>query len=522
MPGAIATPHKLATRAGYEAFAGGGNAIDAALAAAAMLTVVFPHQCALGGDLFALIGGLDGKAVSVNGSGALPDAVDVEAYRSRFPEIPGSGPHSITVPGLLSGWARIVELGGSMTLAEILAPAIHAAADGVPVSRSLAAGIRWRREVLLRDKGIAELFVPYGRPLREGDLLNQPTLQVSLETIAAEGVSSFYTGSVGESMVSTLQDRGSALTMDDLAAHRTEVNDPLSLDHGDHELMTSPPNSQGFMLLESIAAMAGLDIQLDAAGGHAPYKLHAAMLASEDRDRYLGDPDRVSVPLSSLLDKAATGDRLRERLDRTRPVLELHRHAAAHGDTVAICVMDDDGMAVSLIQSLYQTFGSGILDPVTGIILQNRARGFSLARGAANELIPGTRPAHTLMPLLAYRDGRPFASLGTMGGRAQAQILLQILAGALDPTIPLAETLAAPRWVFGGKDLGFEYPMIAIEADAASELDELLQTDGFTVERMESKNENMGHANAVRVRADGGFEAAADPRSDGLALVHGR
>ncbi|MYJ95781.1 MAG: hypothetical protein F4053_09425 [Proteobacteria bacterium] len=521
MPGAIATPHELATRAGHEAFAGGGNAIDAALAAAAMLTVVFPHQCGLGGDLFALIGGHDGRAVSVNGSGALPAAVDVEEYRSRFSEVPGSGPHSITVPGLLGGWARILDTGGSMELAEIVAPAIRAAEDGVTVSRSLAAGIRWRREVLLQDKGIADLFVPNGRALREGDILNQPALRVSLETIAAEGVSSFYTGSVGESIVTTLQGQGSPLTMDDLAAHRTEANDPLGLDYGDYRLLTSPPNSQGFMLLESIAAMVGLGIELDVSGGDAKYKLHAAMLASEDRDRYLGDPDRVSLPLSSLLDEAMTGDRLRERLHRTQPELELHRRTAAHGDTVAICAMDGDGMAVSLIQSLYQTFGSGILDPVTGIIMHNRARGFSLTRGAANELIPGTRPAHTLMPLLAYREGRPVASLGTMGGRAQAQILLQTLAGALDPTIALAETLAAPRWVFGGKDLGFDYPMIAIEADAASALDEQLRTDGFKVERVEPQNENMGHANAVRIRADGGFEAATDSRSDGLALVHG-
>ena len=521
MPGAIATPHELATRAGHEAFAGGGNAIDAALAAAAMLTVVFPHQCALGGDLFALIGGPGGRAVSVNGSGALPAAVDVEEYRSRFSEVPGSGPHSITVPGLLGGWARILDIGGSMELAEIVAPAIRAAGDGVTVSRSLAAGIRGRREVLLQDKGIAELFVPNGRPLREGDILNQPALRVSFETIAAEGVSSFYTGSVGESVVTTLQGQGSPLTMDDLAAHRTEANDPLGLDYGEHRLLTSPPNSQGFMLLESIAAMVGMGIELDASGGDAKYKLHAAMLASEDRDRYLGDPDRVSLPLSSLLDEAMTGDRLRKRLHRMQPVSELHRRTAAHGDTVAICAMDGDGMAVSLIQSLYQTFGSGILDPVTGIIMHNRARGFSLTRGAANELIPGTRPAHTLMPLLAYREGRPVASLGTMGGRAQAQILLQTLAGALDATIPLAQTLAAPRWVFGGKDLGFDYPMIAIEADAASELDEQLRTDGFKVERVKSQNENMGHANAVRMRADGGFEAAADSRSDGLALVHG-
>ena len=519
MPGAIATPHELATRAGREAFDTGGNAIDAALAAAATLTVVFPHQCALGGDLFALVGRPDGKTVSVNGSGALPAAVDVEEYRSRFSEIPGFGPYSITVPGLLSAWAEIAELGASLEFTELLAPAIRAAADGVRVSPSLAAGIQWRREVLLQDKGMAELFVPAGNPLKEADLLKQPALRVTLETIAEDGVSSFYKGSVGQTLVSALQSLGSPLTMNDLAAHQTEIGDPLSFDYGDHRLLTSPPNSQGFVLLESIAGLAGLGIGLDSSSEIAPYNLHAAMLAAEDRDQYLGDPNRVSAPLATLLDEALLGARLRERLHRKRPEIELHRSLAAHGDTVAVCAMDSDGMAVSLIQSVFQTFGAGMLDPETGIIMHNRARGFSLTRGAANELIPGTRPAHTLMPLLAYRDGKAVASLGTMGGRAQAQILLQVLAGALNLKATLAETLAAPRWIFGAQDMGFDYPTIAVEADGVPELDDLLQTEGFTVERVQPQNENMGHANVVRLQDDGRFEAAADSRSDGLALV---
>ena len=520
MPGAIATPHELATRAGRGAFDTGGNAIDAALAAAATLTVVSPHQCALGGDLFALVGRPDGKTLSINGSGALPAAVDVEEYRCRFSEIPGFGPYSITVPGLLSAWAKIAELGASLEFAEILAPAIRVAADGVRISRSLAAGIQWRREVLLQDKGMAELFVPRGNPLKEGGLLKQPALQATLETLAEDGVSSFYKGSVGQTLVSALQAQGSPLTMDDLAAHQTEIHDPLSLDYGDYRLLTSPPNSQGFVLLESIAGLAGLGIGLDASSKSAPYNLHAAMLAAEDRDLYLGDPNHVSVPLATLLDEARLGARLRERLHGKQSEIEMHHNLAAHGDTAAICAMDSDGMAVSLIQSVYQTFGAGILDSETGIIMHNRARGFSLTRGAANELIPGTRPAHTLMPLLAYRDGKAVASLGTMGGRAQAQILLQILAGALNLTSSLAETLAAPRWVFGAQDMGFDYPTIAIEADAVPELDDLLQTEGFKVERVAPQNENMGHANVVRLQENGRFEAAADSRSDGLALVH--
>jgi gamma-glutamyltranspeptidase len=520
MSGAIATPHALATRAGLEAFEAGGNAIDAALAAAAVLTVVFPHQCAIGGDLFALVGQPDGKTFSVNGSGALATATDVDDYRSRFNEVPDYGPLSITVPGVLSGWQKIADLGGSLDLPALLAPAIQAAAHGAKVSRSLAAGIQWRRDVLLQDHGMAELFVPNGKPLVEGDLLQQPALHATLETLAAEGIESFYTGSIGEQLISALNGLGSALSLDDFAAHKTEITSALSIDYGDISLLTSPPNSQGFMLLESVAALAGAGIGLEASSENAASKLHALMLAAEDRDLYLGDPKSVTAPLETLLDEAVQATRLRQRLRQKQAPPEQHYSAAAHGDTVAICAMDSDGGAVSLIQSVYQTFGAGILEPETGIIMHNRARGFSLTAGAANELLPGTRPAHTLMPLLAYRDRKAIAAIGTMGGRAQPQILLQILAGALDLMKSLATTLTAPRWVFGSRDLGFNRPTIAIEGDADAQLNDLLQTDGFDISRVEPQNENMGHANVVRIGSGGNFEAAADPRSDGLALIH--
>ena len=521
MSGAIASPHELATRAGYDAFEAGGNAIDAALAAAATLTVVFPHQCALGGDLFALVGRPNGKTFSINGSGVLPASVNVDDYRSRFTEVPGHGPLSITVPGLLSAWQQIADLGASLKFADLLAPAIRAA-DGVSVSASLAAGIKWRHDILLQDKGIADVFVPNGKPLIEGDLLKQPALKATLQTIAAEGVVSFYEGSVGATLVSGLRDLGSQLSKNDLAAHGTETNDPLSFDYRNTTLLTSPPNSQGFMLLEAIAGLAGLDIGLEASSENALYKLQALMIAAADRDRYLGDPRFVSVPLATLLDEALVAERLQKRLHASQTDPEPYSSSAARGDTVAICAMDSDGTAVSLIQSGYQTFGSGVLEPQTGIIMHNRARGFSLNEGAANELIPGTRPAHTLMPLLAYRNGKAVAALGTMGGRAQAQILLQIVAGALDPLTPVATALAAPRWVFGSQDMGFDKPTIAIEADTDEELDDLLQTDGFEILKVEAQNEMMGHANVVRLNADGLFEAAADPRSDGLALNYGR
>jgi gamma-glutamyltranspeptidase/glutathione hydrolase len=515
--GAIATPHALASRAGAQVYAAGGNAIDAALAAAAMLTVVYPHQCALGGDLFAVAALPDGRSRSINGSGAAAAQLNVEALRSTFDEMPDSGPVPITIPGVVGGWQALHDLGASLDLARLLAPAIEAARDGVPVSRSLEEGILKRENVLRRDPGLLGKFFVDGKPIARGATLRQPELASTLERLAASGLQDFYSGAVASELVTALRRLGSALAMSDFRDHATRVESTLSLSLHGLELETSPPNSQGFVLLEALAGVRALGIELTPSIRGTAGLLRALLLAIGDRERYLGDPVRRPVPLDSLLDI----ERLRERLSATRPGSDpiAVRPVPGHGDTVAISALDSSGLAVSLIQSVFQLFGCGILEPATGIIFHNRGRGFSLRPGAPNELMPCTRPAHTLTPLIVRRAGRVCAVLGCMGGRAQPQILAQLLPGVLDPTTALNSTLAAPRWVVGSKDIDFAAPTVAIESNAPADWDLSLRAAGYDLERIPALSELVGHAQAIRVRHDGALEAASDPRSDGEAIV---
>jgi gamma-glutamyltranspeptidase len=514
---AISTPHANATQAGVEAYRDGGNAIDAALAAAGVLAVVYPHQCSAGGDLFALVEDGSGRTWSVNGSGAAPRELDPTELRRQSNEMPDSGPDSITVPGVVAGWGTIQGLGAALPLSRLLRPAVRAAAEGVPITALLAASIRARAAALVRDPGMRALFFPNGEPLPAGALLRQPQLARTLETLAHDGPEAFYVGLIGEQLITGLQRLGSRLTRDDFAAHRSEVDAPLRLEHRGFQLQTCPPNSQGFCLLEAIAALDALGVEIDARGVDAQLLLRALLLAADDREKYLGDPHCRPVPVAELL----APERLRKRMGLPMLTRANAAQAPMHGDTVAICAADATGVAVCLIQSVYQSFGSGLLERQTGVILHNRGRGFSLTPGAPNELLPNTRPAHTLTPLLIHRDKRLKAVVGTMGGRAQPQILAQLLPALLDPGVKLTEVLGAPRWVAGGRDIGFENTTVAIERDAPLALDSILARENIDVARIASRNELVGHAQIVRVGPDGALQAGCDPRSDGAAAVVG-
>lgn len=517
--GAIATPHALATRAGADTYAAGGNAIDAALAAAAVLTVVYPHQCALGGDLFALVAPEQGPPCSVSGAGAAALATDVARLRARYSEMPDSGPDAVTVPGVVAGWQSVHALGGRLPLRQLLEPAIDCARSGVPVSASLARGIAFRSGVLAQDAGLRALFLPGGAPLSEGARLIQPALAATLQRLAEAGLEDFYRGEVARQLAAGLAALGSPVSAADLAAHASECGPPLERSHLGLTLATSPPPSQGFVLLMSVAALEALQLDIDPLGGKAVHLLQALLLAMEDRERHLGDPRHRVPPLARLLDPASLAERLAGRLRAPGPSPGPAPGVPAHGDTVAVCTLDSSGCAVCLIQSVYQTFGAGLMDPATGIILHNRARGFSLRPEAPNALLPGMRPAHTLMPLLIRRDGRTLAAAGTMGGRAQPQVLAQLLPALCDPERALAQAVQAPRWVVGSRDIGFERLTVAIEADAPAGLDALLRVPGLATARILARDERVGHAQVVRRGPGGRLQAAADPRSDGTADV---
>ncbi len=515
--GAIATPHAAASEAGIRILQAGGNAIDAALSAAAVLTAIYPHQCAIGGDLFALVRDRHGNTTSVNGSGVLPAAVDVEKLREQGNEVPSTGIHSITVPGMVAGWKDIASLGALLSPAEQLQTAIGLAEKGAEVSPSLARGLQSQSEQIKNDAGLAAVFVDGGAVKKLGDIFTQPALAATLQSLASDGFDSFYTGPTATMLAGGLRALGSAISEVDLRRHQSELTTPLGFDYDGVTLLTCPPNSQGFVLLEALAALDSIGIGPTELNDRPGFLLAASILAAGDRDRYLGDPKLTEIPLAKLLDKSSLKARFKAALtDGAAAIMDA---APAHGDTVSICTMDAQGNSVSLIQSVYQTFGAGVLEPKSGVIMHNRARGFSLKKGAPNEMKPGARPAHTLTPLLVLRNGEIAASIGAMGGRAQPQILSQILSGVLSLDRDLSEVLSAPRWVFGGADIGFDCVKTAVEKDASDEWDDTLAIAGLPVERVGARDERMGHSNAVRRLPDGSFDSASDVRSDGIGLT---
>ncbi len=300
---ALAAPHQAATEAGRAAFAAGGNSLDAALAAAATLTVVYPHNCSVGGDLFALVHRPDGAVVAVNASGAAPHALDPDSVRRSAARMPERGPLTVTVPGAVAGWETLAGLGARLGLPRALAPAVGFARDGVAVSPSLSTSLAEERELLAADEGLSLVFMPTGRPLGTAETLVQPALARTLEAIVADGPRALYQGPLGERLTDTLRRAGSPMSAEDLAAHATEVTSPLAGSYRDAEVLVAPPNSQGFVLLEILAAVERLGADPDPTGPDAPLLAEVFRLASSDRDRHLADPRWSPVPLDGLLAK---------------------------------------------------------------------------------------------------------------------------------------------------------------------------------------------------------------------------
>jgi gamma-glutamyltranspeptidase len=513
--GVAATPHADATDAAERAFAAGGNAIDAALAAAAVLTVTYPHNCALGGDLFALVQLPDGRILSVNASGPAGSRADAEALRAAGDAMPVTGPATVTVPGLVAGWETLHGLGARLPWADALAVASGLARDGAAVAPNLAEAIAETREGIEADPGMAAVFHPGGTPLRAGDVLRQPALAATLERLAAEGARDFYDGDVAAALLAGLDARGGALTAADLAAFAPVVEEPLAGRHGDVEVLTSPPNSSGVLLLQALAA-------LDAAGVADPLGADAAALAEilraggEDRDRLLGDPRAVAVDAADWL-----GDERIEALAaRARAANAGHtapgrpqRDPRPVGDTVAVVTADAGGTAVSLIQSLFHGFGAQLLEPATGVLLHNRGAFFSLHPGHPNELAPGRRPAHTLMPVMVRAGGRLVGVLGTMGGRVHAQIHAQVLLRLLAGAAPQA-AVDAPRWIVGGMELGEPDDTIRIEDGCGAAARDALARAGLRVVPVPRDSDWLGHAQAIWLEPE--LAAGSDRRADGL------
>lgn len=515
---AVATPHAEATRVAERILADGGNALDAAVAASAVLTVVYPHMCAVGGDAIVLAATPDGEVRVLNGSGAAPRAASAERCADADGQMPVTGPHTVTVPGAVAAWESLRELGATASLAALLEPAVRLAREGTAVAPSLARALA-EEDHLRQDPGLAEIFFPDGRALAAGDLVRQPALAASLAAIGAEGPGALYGGDVGERFVAGLAALGSTITLDDLRAHRTELVAPLVGSFGDDEIITAQPNSQGLLLLEVLAALDELGPG-DYLGADADLLSELFRLTAGDRDRHLADPRVVPVPTDRLLgpehvaELAAAARRRREAATAPEPVVQQR----PSGDTIALTVADASGHAVVVIQSVFHSFGAGLLEPGTGIVCHNRGAFFTLDPAAPNVLAGGKRPAHTLMPVMVRRGGRLVGLHGTMGGKAQPQIHAQLLLRLLEDERPGA-ALAAPRWVVGGLDVGTEDHEVHAEASVADAATAAFGRAGFPLHPLPDETEEVGHAQLVRIGPDGGFRAASDPRSDGAAAA---
>ncbi len=510
---AIATPHHLATRAGAEAFEAGGNAVDAALAAAVALAVAYPHQCGVGGDLFALVQEPDGRTISLNASGAAPMGIDPDALRAAAR--PARGPLTITVPGAVSGWAELAKLWSRRGFAAAFDTGIRLAGEGVPVARSLARGLREDADALAKDPGTADVFFRDGRPLAEGETVVQPALARTLETLAAQGPGAFYGGDVGRRLVAGLGAAGSPIAIQDLERHRPELDSPLRGRYRDLDVSVVPPNSQGFVLLAILGAVERLGIDPDPLGSDAALLAEVFLATAADRDRHNADPRLARVPVGTLLDEghlAALCDQVRERTPRAPT-----RHGA---DTIALVAADAEGFAVSLIQSLSDQFGSRILEPSTGVVCHNRGADFSLDPSSPNAIAGGKRPAHTLMPVLVHRGGRLAAVSGSRGGGAQPQINAMSIFRLFDLGMGPGDVLAAPRWLVGGMGLNVAGRPVDVEEDVPVGVRRALGDAGYRLTLLEELDQGVGHAHLIRVGPDGLLEAASDPRADGEAAAH--
>lgn len=515
---AVATPHVAATDAARSAFEAGGNAIDAAIAAATTLAVVYPHMCGVGGDLFALVQRPEGDVVAINSTGPSSRRIDPDAVRAAHgTSMPERGPFTVTVPGAVGGWWALHRRGAWLAWPDLFEAAVSHA-SGVPVAHSLADTLAWGVDRgLPADPGLSSVFYPDGPPLPEGAIFVQPTLRATLAALAAEGPNALYGGEIGERFARGLREAGVPIEPSDLAGHEATTLAPLIGRYRDLDVRVAPPTSQGFVLLEILAAVEHLGIDPDPLGPDAGTLALLFRAASLDRDHYLADPEHMRVHPHALLDDghiAALSDVVRTG----RPVA-VDAVPGSPGGTVGLATADAEGYAVCLIQSLGPGFGAGILEPSTGIVAQGRGSGFVLDPAHPNVLEPRKLPAHTLMPVMAHRDGRLAAISATMGGSAHPQINMMSLVRALELGRSPAEAVAEPRWLAGAMDPVGPDPFVVAERSAAERVGEALTRAGFRVDELEDGSEDVGHAHLIVAGSDGTFRAGTDPRADGGAAA---
>ncbi|KQN89937.1 gamma-glutamyltransferase [Sphingomonas sp. Leaf67] len=516
--GMVSAPHHLAAQAGRDVLADGGSAVEAAVATAACLAVVYPHMTGIGGDGFWLVAEPDGRNWAIDGSGAAAMAADRSLYQGHA-TIPWRGPLAAnTVAGTVAGWrAALAEGDATLPLDRVLRDAIHHARTGVVVTAGgaqVAAAVSYALRDLPGD--YACIFEPEGRPLIEGDLLRQPALAATLERLAGDGLDGFYRGGLAQAIAADLARLGSPLVAADLAAFDARPVESLSVAITGARLLNLPPPTQGVASLLILALFDRMrDVERDGFG-HVHRLVEATKQAFRWRDAHVGDPATMAQDAQAMLDDAAAIDRMAGAIDLGRAA--PWPHPSALGDTTWFGAADARGQVVSCIQSTYFEFGSGIVLPQTGIVWQNRGCSFALDGDGPNRLRPGARPFHTLNPALArFDDGRVMA-YGTMGGEGQPQTQAAVFTRHALFGQSLQAAVDAPRWLLG-RTWGDQSTTLKIEAGFDPALYEQLAAASHAVERVAAGSSMMGHAGAIVRHPNGVIEGATDPRSDGMVAT---
>ena len=511
MNGMVATSQPLASAAGLRILQQGGNAVDTAVAAAAVLCVVEPMMVSPGGDLFALVWDAKKKELkALNASGRLPKAASIDELKKRgFTKTPPDGIHSVTVPGAVDGWAKLLERYGTMKLSQVLQPAIDYAERGFPVTDVIAGD--WDNALQHKaNADFAATFLPNGKPLAAGEIFTNKNLANTLKLVAAKGSSVFYTGEIAQKILKFAQAQGGLHTAQDFAAHTSNWLDPISTTYRGHTVYELPPNNQGLAVLEMLNILEGYDVK--SLGHNSAEYLHllveAKKLAYADRAWHIADPAFYKAPLDKLLSKEYAAE-LRKKIDAGKAGSDTPPSSRGGEDTVYLTVVDKDHNAVSFIQSIFSAFGSGLVAGDTGVVLHNRGAGFSFDPNNPNKLEGGKRPFHTLIPGMVFHDGKPWLTFGVMGGDMQAQGHAQVLMNMIDFGMDVQQAGEQAR--FRHFESG-----LALESAIGPDVRKLLEAKGHKLTMAPGM---FGGYQAIMIDPKtGALFGGSDPRKDGCAI----
>ena len=510
-----ATSHPSATLTAINILQAGGNAMDAALAACAVQCVVEPGSTGIGGDCFALYAPEGGeKVIAFNGSGRTPAALTIDWFEERgLQEVPRQSPAAVTIPGAIDAWTRLHSDHGRLPFAQILAPAIAFAEKGYAISPRVHRDWAKEESVLAADEAAARIFLPDGRAPRIGEIHRQPELAETLKRIAVEGRDGFYQGPVAHDMVEHLRSLGGLHTLEDFAAAKGDYVTPVTTTFRGHTIHECPPNGQGIIALMILNILS----HFEAAGApdsvdRIHIEIEATRLAYAARDAWLADPDKADVPVEEML-SVSFAKHLAGLIDLKRALTDLPSfEMPLHRDTVYISVVDSERNAVSFINSIFDSFGSGIVAPKSGVILHNRAQSFSLKRGHPNMIAPQKRPLHTIIPGMITRDGRTEMSFGVMGGHYQALGHAHLISKVLDYGMDMQDAIDLPRVMPASGNA----PVVEAEHTLPEATVAELRARGF---EFVPADDPIGGAQVIRIDwEDGTLTGASESRKDGVAL----